>query len=141
MEYTQEQINKLKTDPIVQLLSAVTGTPIDVMVSNIKVKKKDSTKSINETEKSDIDNLYPLTKEDVIVIAQSIIDLHKAFFDFEKLGLDIWNSNLGDAVYNFIEVILNYAHEDLPRIYDEINWIEQDANTIVTQIINKITNE
>ena len=141
MEYTQEQINKLKTDPIVQLLSAVTGTPIDVMVSNIKVKKKDSTKSINETEKSDIDNLYPLTKEDVIVIVQSIIDLHKAFFDFEKLGLDIWNSNLGDAVYNFIEVILNYAHEDLPRIYDEINWIEQDANTIVTQIINKITNE
>lgn len=141
MEYTQEQINKLKTDPIVQLLSAVTGTPIDVMVSNIKVKKKDSTKSINETEKSDIDNLYPLTKEDIIVIVQSIIDLHKAFFDLEKLGLDIWNSNLGDTVYNFIKVILNYAHEDLPWIYDEINWIEQDANTIVTQIINKITNE
>jgi hypothetical protein len=142
MEYTQEQINKLKSDPIVQLLSVVTGTPIDKMVSEIKVKDKKPYEnlSISEESNDDSDPIYPFTKDDICAIVTVIKNVHVIMDKFTELGIDLWNTELGDAIESLIDTLLSYIDIDVCDI-DGDSWINKDIDAIVNIILKQFNNE
>jgi len=137
MKYTQEQIDKLKNDPVVQLLSIVTGTPIDKMVSEIEVKKvKQDEKPEAEVSDDDTDAIYPLTKGDVSVIVNAIKNVHMAIDAFYALGIDIWNSTLGDAVSDLITLLTSYLSiEDGLIDIDGDTWINASVETLTDKVL------
>ena len=148
MEYTQEQIDKLKSDPIVQLLSIVTGTPIDKMVSEIKVK---SNKQCEEPKchpednqvNDDTDALYPLTKEDIYLIVTAIKNVYVMMDKFNEVNIDLWSTNLGESISYLIEILSSYLNigDSIINIDDDDIWVNEDVDTIVNIIINHFNNE
>lgn len=137
MKYTQEQIDKLKNDPIVQLLSIVTGTPIDKMVSDIEVKDvKQCEKPEAEVPDDDTDTIYPLTKEDVSVIVNAIKNIHTAMDAFYAIGIDIWNSTLGDAIGDLITLLTSYLSiEDGLIDIDGDTWVNASVETLTDRVL------
>lgn len=137
MKYTQEQIDKLKNDPVVQLLSIVTGTPIDKMVSEIEVKKVEQCeKPEAEVSDDDTDAIYPLTKEDVSVIVNAIKNVHMAMDAFYTLDIDIWNSTLGDAVSDLITLLSSYLSiEDGLIDIDGDTWVNESVETLTDEVL------
>ena len=137
MKYTQEQIDKLKNDPVVQLLSIVTGTPIDKMVSDIEVKEvKPCEKPETEVSDDDTDAIYPLTKEDVFAIVNAIKNVYMAMDAFYALSIDIWNSTLGDAVNDLVNLLTSYLSiEDGLIDIDVDTWVNTSVEALTDKVL------
>ena len=137
MKYTQEQIDKLKNDPVVQLLSIVTGTPIDKMVSEIEVKKVEQCeKPETEVSDDDTDAIYPLTKEDVSVIVNAIKNVYMAMDAFYALDIDIWNSTLGDTISELITLLTSYLSiEDGLIDIDGDTWVNTSVEALTDKVL------
>lgn len=137
MKYTQEQIDKLKNDPVVQLLSIVTGTPIDKMVSDIEVKEvKQCEKPEAEVSDDDTDAIYPLTKEDVFAIVNAIKNVYMAMDAFYALNIDIWNSTLGNAVNDFVNLLTSYLSiEDGLIDIDGDTWVNTSVEALTDKVL------
>ena len=137
MKYTQEQIDKLKNDPVVQLLSIVTGTPIDKMVSDIEVKEVEQCeKPETEVSDDDTDAIYPLTKEDVFAIVNAIKNVYMAMDAFYALSIDIWNSTLGDAVNDLVNLLTSYLSiEDGLIDIDGDTWVNTSVEALTDKVL------
>ena len=146
MEYTQEQIDKLKSDPIVQLLSIVTGTPIDKMVSEIKVKSNKQCEELkcrpeDNQVNDDTDALYPLTKEDIWFIVNTIKNVHLAMSKFYDINIDMWNTDLGCSINDLIFILCSYINDAFGVIDRETDWINDSVDVIGNKILNYLNNE
>lgn len=134
MEYTQEQINKLINDPVVQLLSIVTGTPVDKMVSDIKIKKVDNCKpetNLSTAEYDDSDRLYPLTEDDLFAIVNVIKRVYNEANNLVKLGIDIWSTDFGEAVFECMSFLAPYINENL----NNVDWVNKDVSEIMNYLL------
>ena len=112
MNYTKEQFDQIKENPILKQILAITGANIEDLIDNTS---SDDTLEIE----NDIDKWYPLSKEDIFVLVSLFKELYNECDRYTELGINVWETDLGYAMNDLIFTLLEYIDEDLADAFDE----------------------
>lgn len=112
MNYTKEQFDQIKENPILKQILAITGANIEDLIDNTY---SDDTLKIED----DSDKWYPLSKEDIFVLVSLFKELYNECDRYTELGINIWETDLGYAMSDLISTLLEYIDEDLADAFDE----------------------
>ena len=131
MKYTEEQINELKNNPIIQLLSAVTGTPVEKFTFQSFEDKNSETVEEDTSKQS---HLVPRTEVNNIV--KTVKGVYCQLERLEDLGISLIDSDLGRSMCRALDTLLTYIFNNFDM--DVIDWFDDTAEYIADRIIKTV---
>lgn len=134
-----EEINKLKEDPIVQLLSAISGISVDEILE----KYQEETNKVNDTIEEDENVTYPYSVAEFKQVVYKLQDIFREANKYRQIGFNIEQNELWCKTMSFIEDLLEtifdekYANVILDKTFD----ITRDPDEIAYDLIDYLNNE
>lgn len=103
---TQKEIEELRKDPMAQILSSISGIPIDELIKEFEAEN-----SAKNNKSEDLETTYPL---DVAELKQLVYSVQSLYLELEKLnnlGINIWNSIIGVKIEQLIVMLIDYLYD------------------------------
>ena len=103
---TKEEINAIKNNPLLEMLSSITGYSIDELI-----KECEAENSAKNNKSKDLETTYPL---DVAELKQLVYSVQSLYLELEKLnnlGINIWNSIIGVKIEQLIVMLVDYLYD------------------------------
>lgn len=137
---TQKEIEELRKDPIAQILSSISGIPIEDLIKEFEKEMQEKSKCTKDEVIPDCEPTYPFSIGEFKQLIYCIQDIYREENKLTELGVGVRNMIIWAKTMSLIEDLLEIIFdEDIANIIiDDSSHINEDPDNIVYNIIDHI---
>ena len=135
---TQKEIEELRKEPMAQILSSISGIPIDDLIKEFEKEMQEKSKRTKDEVIPDYEATDPLDVAEFKQLVYLVTDLYHEMDKFTPLGIDVWNSIVGIKLVQLLGNLIEYLYDfDFANMFmSEILEQDKDPDQIAYDLID-----
>ena len=135
---TQKEIEELRKEPMAQILSSISGIPIDDLIKEFEKEMQEKSKCTKDEVIPDYETTDPLDVAEFKQLVYLVTDLYHEMDKFTSLGIDVWNSIVGIKLVQLLGNLIEYLYDfDFANMFmSEILEQDKDPDQIAYDLID-----